>query len=149
MTGVSQKSRHVISFYNTEDYALQSAWIGSWEWNNAARPDIYYDYEGPRDVYDTSAQPPSLFYYDVVPYVPPAPRAMVFANDKFEIFSYAAEARGSALGVQVRMNDFDTFDLSAWPLNYTNAHYSHSRQLRSNIVDEMAYWNNVITTCNF
>lgn len=109
-----------------------------------------YHYEGPVDTYDTSAQPtPSRFYYDVVPYVPPAPRNMVFTDDTFEIFSYVAEARGSALGVQTNMNDFTTFNLRAAPLNYDQRHYSHSRQLRSNIVDEKPYWATVKQDCGF
>lgn len=150
LTGVSGKAGQFFSFYNTEDYALHSAWAGSWEWNNAARPDAHYHYVGPTNAYDTAAQPtPSRFYYDVLPYVPPAPRDMVFTNDTFEIFSYAAEARGSALGVQSSMNDFTTFDLSASPLNYTSEHYSHSRQFRSNIVDEKVYWSEVISDCGF
>ncbi len=150
LTGVSGKAGQIFSFHNTVDYALHSAWVGSWEWNNAARPDAYYHYEGPVDTYDASAQPtPSRFYYDVVPYVQPAPRDMVFTADTFEIFSYAAEARGSALGVQTSMNDFTTFNLRAAPLNYDQRHYSHSRQLRSNIVDEKPYWATVKQDCGF
>jgi len=150
LTGVSSKAGQLFSYYNTVDYALHSVWVGSWEWNNSARPDLSYWYAGPRDTYDTSAQPtPSRFYYDVVPYVPPAPRDMVFANDTFEIFSYAAEARGSALGVQSAMDDFSTFNLRGAPLNYDQAHYSHSRQFRSNIVDEWEYWSTVKQDCGF
>jgi len=150
LTGVSSKAGQLFSYYNTVDYALHSVWVGSWEWNNSARPDLSYWYAGPRDTYDTSAQStPSRFYYDVVPYVPPAPRDMVFANDTFEIFSYAAEARGSALGVQSAMDDFSTFNLRGAPLNYDQAHYSHSRQFRSNIVDEWEYWNTVKQDCGF
>jgi hypothetical protein len=144
LAGISGKAGARFSYYNTEDYALHSAWIGSWEWNNQYRPDDYYWYEGPRDTYDTSAQPtPSLFYHDESP----TPRNMVFTNDTYEIFARAAEARGSALGVQTEMNDFETFDLSSF--GYDRIHYSHSRQFRSNIIDENAYWERVKRNCGF
>jgi hypothetical protein len=74
---------------------------------------------------------------------------MVFTDDTFKIFSYAAEARGSAVGVQTTMNDFITFNLQNSPLGYDNKHYSHSRQVRSNIVAEWEYWHRVMQDCGF
>jgi hypothetical protein len=148
--GVGTKAGQCFSYFNPGDYALHSVGFGSWEWNNGARPDAHYHYEGPLTTYDTTATPtPSRFYYDVVPLVPPAPRDMVFSADEYEIFSYSAEARFSPLGMQPAMTDFSTFDLRTMPVSYDTAHYSHSRQFRSNIVDEWNYWARVIFDCGF
>ncbi len=35
------------------------------------------------------------------------------------------------------------FNLHSAPLSYNDAHYYHSREFRSNIVDEKAYWSQV------
>jgi len=65
---------------------------------------------------------------------------LVFPDDTHEIFSYAAEARSKALGAQTELTYFSDFDIQSSPLNYDENHYSHSRQFRSNIIDEKTYW---------
>ena len=105
-----------------------------------------YHYEGPPDVYDTSALPtPSRFYYDSL--IPFDERMLAFTNDTHEIFAYAAESRAAALGIQPSINGFTTFNLVAGLLKYTDAHYSHSRQFRSNIIEEKPYWIQLLTDC--
>jgi len=144
--GIAKKAAHLFSYYNVEDYALHSAPAGSWEHNNRLKPDMNYHYEGPVTAYDSAALPsPSRFYYDSL--IPFDERTLTFTNDTHEIFSYAAESRGAALGVQSSLTDFTLFDLSASPLSYTGAHYSHSRQFRSNVLEEGAYWDKVLQDC--
>jgi hypothetical protein len=129
------------------DYALHSSWFGSWEVNNEFKPDMDYHYEGPPDAYDTSALPtPSRFYYDSL--IPFDERMLAFTNDTHEIFAYAAESRGAALGIQSSVNGFTLFDLAEESLSYTRFHYSHSRQFRSNIVDEKQYWGKIVEHCS-
>ena len=146
LAGVANKAANLFSYYNEEDYALHSAPAGSWEQNNRLKPDMNYHYEGPATAYDTTAQPtPSRFYYDSL--IPLDERTLTFTNDTHEIFSYAAESRGVALGVQSSLTEFTLFDLAASPLSYTGAHYSRSRQFRSNVLEEGAYWDKVLQDC--
>lgn len=146
LMGVSSKAGQMFSYYNVEDFALRSAALGSWEWNNAHRPDATYDYKGSPAVYDISYRPmPSRFYC----VGPPSLRILAFTNDTYEIFSYAAQAREAALGVQSNINDFALVNLQGGALNYGRQRYSHSRQFRSNIVDEKAYWVSVCRRCGF
>lgn len=105
-----------------------------------------YHYECPATAYDTTAQPmPSRFYYDSL--IPFDERTLTFTNDTHEIFSYAAESRGAAVGIQPSMNNFTTFNLAAGLLSYTDAHYSHSRQFRSNSIAEKPYWIQLLIDC--
>ena len=79
----------------------------------------------------------------------------VVNNDRFRIFAYAAEARSFALGTIDPTNEateirgFGSFALQTMPRPYDRKHYSHSRQLRSSIVDEGAYWARVMADCGF
>ena len=91
------------------------------------------------------------FYYAIVLYInertlyfPKDYNAPPKANDTFEIFSYNAEARSKALGAIGAMQHFKSFDLQGPPLKYDKQHYSHSRQFRSNIVDELQYWKQLL-----
>ena len=72
---------------------------------------------------------------------------LLFPANEFEIYSYAAQARSRALGVLSGIAGFSSFNLQGF--GYNSAHYSHSRQFRSNIVDEKGYWSKVTTDCGF
>ena len=87
-----------------------------------------------------------------MPYGPKDNLVFGYKDETYEIFSFAAEARSKALGAlpagSVKM--FDTrheIDLKKTPFSFNATHYSHSRQFRSNIVDEWAYWKQVIDDC--
>ena len=71
-------------------------------------------------------------------------------NERYQVFSYGVESRARALG-QASNSAFLTQNrnLKADPLNYDQKHYSHSRQFRSNIVDERAYFQHIITDGEF
>ena len=45
--------------------------------------------------------------------------------------------------------EFQGFNLAAEPLYYDDSHYCHSREFRSNIVDEWAYWRKVMEAPKF
>ena len=68
-------------------------------------------------------------------------------KDTYEILSYAAEAWGKPLGIVPSANGFtDNVDLNAL-VQYNALHYSHSRQFRSNIIDEKQYWEKIKEIC--
>ena len=70
-------------------------------------------------------------------------------QDTYEILSYAARARSRALGVQP-VSGFSSSRNSTnlEDFGYDDSHYSHSRQFRSNIIDEQSYWNRIKEICN-
>ena len=143
LAGVSGKAGQRYDYYNFDDYALRTVGFGSWEWDNETRPDGDFAYvEGDNNVDTYNPTQGDRFYSEET--------ALDFPGDKFQIFSYAAEARSRALGVLSGLTgDFTPFNLQSAPLNYNSAHYSHSRQFRSNIVDERAYWSHVKSNCGF
>ena len=83
--------------------------------------------------------------------------------DAFTILSYAAEAWGKPMGIVASVagftnglnlrssslfyNNFQGSPIQGGDLNDDQYHDSHSRQFRSNIVDEHAYWNKVLNKC--
>jgi len=68
--------------------------------------------------------------------------------DTFTILSYAAEAWGKPMGIVASVAGFTNgLNLRSSSLFYNSFHYSHSRQFRSNIVDEHAYWHEVLEKC--
>ena len=147
LNGVSEKAGGRYNYYNVGDYALREAGVGSWEGDNSNRPNNltgygYTEYDGIVNTYLWSNE---YFYHLETFYT----RILAFPDDRSEIYSYAAQARSSALGVLSGMTDFTAFNLQSAPLNYNKAHYSHSRQFRSNIVDEWAYWSRLKTDCGF
>lgn len=147
LAGVSGKTGQCYDYYNFDDYALRTVGFGSWEWDNENRPNFNYWYHAVDLNVDTYVWPNEYFFYDSL--LPFDTRVLAFTADRFEIFSYGAEARSRALGVLSGLTDFTAFNLQSTPLNYNSAHYSHSRQFRSNIVDERAYWNHVKADCGF
>lgn len=150
------KAQKMINLYNSLDYALHSAWVGSWEMNNKMRPDAGYDYHGNVDEYDEGLPDGdrSYFYKGIfVDFnerlrfpVPTADHATEALLDTYEIFAYAAEARGVPIGCKAMGGIFGTsVDLNAL-VQYDDKHYSHSRQFRSNIVAEWPYWKQILDT---
>ncbi len=74
-------------------------------------------------------------------------RTLSFPNNRFEIFARCAQSRSRALGaVDVDVTGFTSRDLHIdgdWGLHYDEQHYSHSREFRSNIINEWTYWKSV------
>ncbi|MBE0599476.1 MAG: hypothetical protein IH614_19730, partial [Desulfuromonadales bacterium] len=158
-----------ISYYNESDYALVSGGLFTpgWEFNNRTKPD---DLLGYRFIGEVSAYPEHLLpgegfvqgHYEEDPdsgqHDQPTVTLFIvdkdlrFPADDYEIFSFGAQSRAKALGslkVQGNFTVFsatsDTVELSGSRnlkalLDFDQKHYSHSRQFRSNIVDEQGYW---------
>ena len=127
----------MIRMYNVDDYAL---WW--WQYNNERKPDLFYNYSGNIDNYNPSSG--SRFYHN--PVLSSGERDLVFPDDRFEIFAFAAESRSFALGAEPKKNvsnynlNIDLFKL----VEYEDKHYHHSKQFRSNLIDEFKYWEAVI-----
>ena len=153
LTGLkSAKVLRLYNYYNPSDWALQK-----WQINNVYKP---ADYGGHN------------FYYfgSLLRYEPAPPGTVNYTKDRFVrganppgqfeyrldtgdhrlvIFSYIAESRSVALGSTFPGRGFDR----NWGLNnhygYDAQHYSHSRQFRSNVVDEGQLWKKVIEDFRF
>ena len=129
----STKAGCLVQYFNTMDYAL-----GAWQINNEMKPDLNYYYtegDANRDTYDAVSG--DRFYYDSI--LPFDERTLDFPADRFEIFSRSAESRSRALGRSPSVSGFDPHrDLQEF--GYDGAHYSHSREFRSNISAEWLFW---------
>ena len=148
------KASTFANFFNEDDFALHSAALVSWEWNNKMRPDILYDYHGDPDIYnEQNSENTSYFYHGATASpsnklhfpVPGTDHRKIAVNDTYEIFSYAAEAWGRPVGVQPLPEIFSENKDLKLEAHYDDKHYSHSRQFRSNIVAERFYWQSVLS----
>jgi hypothetical protein len=126
-----------VNYYNYNDWALNH-----WSYNNVFKPDGFgwfdYAYTGRTEVYEEGID---WFW-----------RSFTILRlgtkmDRFQIFSYIVESRSCALG-QVQLGKFNNWNLEV-DQGYDDRHYSHSREFRSNIIDESIFWNKVIEDCSF
>lgn len=127
------------NWYNATDWALDL-----WEKNNVFKPDNFgwgygFGYSG--TVYGLYAENFDRFYRDG------NTLRLTQETERFMIFSHAAESRSRALG-QIPKSGFENWDLKA-DMHYDARHYSHSREFRSNVVDEWGFWNKVFDACGF
>lgn len=135
------KAGKLVQYFNAKDWAL-----GWWETDNQMKPDLNYDYhEGDADVDSYAPGLGDRFYYDSV--LPYDERTLTFPADRFEIFARCAESRSQALGRVSSVSGFSRCQ-NLEDYGYDHQHYSHSRQFRSNIVDEWPYWAAVKTDFN-
>ncbi|MCK4537118.1 MAG: alpha/beta hydrolase, partial [Desulfuromonadales bacterium] len=144
-------NRNILSYFNRNDYALTDAdeiWP-AWEFNNKTRPDdsIGYYYWGEIDPYLDPPPANEGFvtgHYEFNPVTLSddfvCERELRFPGDRYEIFAYGAESRSKALGAVLAPPEFSTDSKDLADFGYNKERYSHSRQFRSNIVDEMGYW---------
>jgi hypothetical protein len=66
-----------------------------------------------------------------------------------QIFSYCAESRSRALGQAASgVAGFTGWNLYT-AMGYDDHHYSHSREFRSNVAAESAFWRKVSEDCMF
>lgn len=135
----STRARTMAQYFNSEDYALRK-W---WEINNEIKPDTgnwyyYNEADGNIDTYNPQAE--DKFYY--APLARPD-RTMVFPADRFEIFARCAESRSRALGMEPSVAGFGVArNLQDW--GYNGKRYAHSREFKSNIINEWPFWAAVI-----
>lgn len=146
------KVERMCNYYNAEDFAL--TW--GWELNNRWKPDdgwgYGFGYGGSISNYDfTESTPATNRFFRWWGYI----ESMSVTNNadlrtRYMVFSYCAESRSRALGqAENTAFAFINRNLKADPLNYNDAHYSHSKQLRSNIVDQLAYYQYLYSDCDF
>ena len=123
-----------INHYNPLDWALSYDY---WQLNQVLKPDVDYNYGWPAlDFIDISLR------FWKTQSIPPF-RNLIFPNDRFEVFSYAAQSHGYAAGQQGAtggmfnvarsVNLFQAFD-------FESAHKGHSAQFRSTIQKRWTYW---------
>jgi hypothetical protein len=120
-----------INHYNPLDWALS---YDNWQRNQLLKPDINYGYgQPPWDQMMIQGR-----FYKTTP-----PTNLIFPDNRFEIFSYAAESHGFATGQQGTTGGmFDTSKsvnlLQAY--SFENTHKGHSAQFRSTIQKRWTYW---------
>jgi transglutaminase-like putative cysteine protease len=148
---IPDKVETLVSYFNRKDYALveAGAFTPGWEYNNKTKPDnsIGYGYDGDSENYSQDTTQGGFFHDGLTT----SRRDLVIPDNDFEIFSFVVESRTKALGAVLPFGSFlgssESVDsLASRDLEstsgYNNLRYSHSRQFRSNIVDEQVYWRN-------
>jgi len=150
-TGNSAKVGKSLNYFNVKDYALTGM---RWELNNAIKPFHDFDYaDKDGNPYQfNQAGGDKFFRTDMITdsngdaSFEDVDLDIGNDRDKYSIFSYIAESKVMALGTQAVSSGLAlNRDLTDW--NFGDGHYSHSRQFRSNIVSEKAYWEQVIKDC--
>lgn len=141
---VASKVVQWFNYFNVTDYALTGDSVDqpTWLLNNRTRPDgsLGYGYEGDELIY-----PPvgynAGFFRSVLNAEGNFDRfSLKFPDSGYEIFSFCAQSWTCALGASNMslLAVTDTIDLSLF--GYDRGKSSHSRQFRSNVVDEQKYW---------
>jgi Alpha/beta hydrolase of unknown function (DUF900) len=123
-----------INHYNPLDWALS---YNNWQINQVLKPDVDYNYGWPvLDVTNLSSR------FWKTQSIPPF-RNLTFPNDRFEVFSYAAQSHGYATGQQGATGGM--FDITKsvnlrGEYGFESAHKGHSAQFRSTIQKRWSYW---------
>lgn len=168
---LENKVRKIYNFYNKDDWALRQ---DSWELNNVMRPAYGMkfihcdtnDQNGQYDIFEQTECPTEdsqenerfINRYietgdgDEGDYVVDELDVVNGTDlERYAIFSYIAHSRTRALGTQdVKGSGFtgDNVNLAnedmSTTLRFNDKHYSHSRQFRSNIINENWYWDRVM-----
>jgi Alpha/beta hydrolase of unknown function (DUF900)/Bacterial TSP3 repeat len=125
-----------VNHYNIDDWALVK-----WELNQKVKPSFNYNYGW---VPGTALSSSSNFYKNLLPPIP-----LLCPADRFQIFSWASEARSYATGAEPATRGLftDRVNLSAPPYNFDGMHKGHSAQFRSTIQKRWIYWNQFIKDC--
>jgi hypothetical protein len=126
-----------INHYNPYDWALS---FGRWQINQMLKPDVGYHYgvplaPNPNPRFWKNSGVLALVYTD-----------LLFPNDRFEVFAFAAESSSYATGQQGSTGGMfgAAVDLNASPFSFGSAHKGHSAQFRSSIQKRWLYWMRVI-----
>jgi hypothetical protein len=125
-----------VNHYNIEDWAL-----ASWELNQKLKPSIGYHYGW---VPGSALGSEHRFYKNLV-----SPTTLLCPADRFQIFSWAAEARSYATGAEPATGGIFTKprDLNAL-FGFGPNHKGHSAQFRSTIQKRWTYWTQFLEDCN-
>ena len=125
-----------INHYNPDDWALAA---GKWQINQKLKPDLDYQYER---WYATNwygfTRNTSLV----------TEKKLEFPSDRYEILSFAAEARSYATGAEGAtggaFNVLDSINLKI-KFGFEEEHKGHSAQFRSFIQKRWKYWEQVLS----
>lgn len=135
MADNTRKTGKLIRYYNPDDYALNK-----WRLNNKLKPARvnHYNYTGRTNAYDSQAG--DRFYYDRL-FARHDNRTLMFEDDRYEIFAFCLPSWSWPLGAEPMANSVFRFQLNLYTrLGYDKKRYSHSREFRSNIIDEWLFW---------
>jgi hypothetical protein len=123
-----------VNFYNPQDFALTAAngGIGSWEKDQRMKPDLLYSWS-----------PVNGFFKGLVPFE----TDYSFPDDRYTIFSYCAEARSVALGVNPTGGTF-TSVTNLQSIGFADEHRWHSGQFRSFNAARYHYWQALMSACD-
>lgn len=129
-SAMSGATSRYVNFYNPVDYALTSASGNgfSWETDQRWKPTAPY-------LYLAGFQKLTLLGF----------KTLSFPDDRFEIFSYAAEAKSKALGVMPTGGVFTSFTNLESNQQYGPEHIYHSGQFRASMATRYQYWDGVLT----
>lgn len=120
-----------VNFFNTSDFALTSASGNgfSWELDQRWKPNQGYGW--------TLALG---FYHEIVILT-----RLSIPEDRFRIFSYAAQARSLAVGALPTGGVFTSFTNLQTAQQYGPEHIYHSGQFRASMATRYKYWDKVLT----
>lgn len=129
-SAMSGAASRYVNFYNPVDFALTSASGNgfSWETDQRWKPTAPYLYLG-------GFQKLTLLGF----------KTLSFPGDRFEIFSYAAEAKSKALGTMPTGGVFTSFTNLQSNQQYGPEHIYHSGQFRASMATRYQYWDGVLT----
>ncbi|MCL1894700.1 MAG: alpha/beta fold hydrolase, partial [Holophagaceae bacterium] len=150
---------NMYNYYNVEDFAL-NAWIAN-NWTKPWQPDLNlgffvssittYSCKKENAYIDIYVPGNEAFYRHLTIYSPflPLPftskTQLQLGENTFEIFAHCVVSRSAPLGaVADNVRGFEPgLDLRE-RFGFDGAHYSHSKQFRSNIAAERNYWRQVL-----
>lgn len=132
-SAMSGATSRYVNFYNPVDYALTSASGNgfSWETDQRWKPTVPF-------LYLTGFQELTLLGF----------KTLTFPDDRFRIFSYAAEAKSKALGVMPTGGVFTSFTNLESNQQYGPEHIYHSGQFRASMATRYRYWQGVMTAAD-
>jgi hypothetical protein len=132
-----------INHYNPLDWAL------SWKWqvNQLLKPDSGFFYSDPNPVPN-----PRQRYWKRSGFLNLGYTDLIFPNNRFDIFAFAAGSRSFSTGQQGNTAGMfilsQSKNLNAAPFSFGSAHKGHSKQFRSSIQRLWPYWDRVIKDMN-
>lgn len=150
LSSVLGGSVRMFRYYNKADFALFA-----WRLNNDSKAMApfsnyrYLDSDGDPDTYNPDGE--DKFYLGVFNqsgWLTEIRETYQLPEDTYKIFSFCARSRSLALGaVETPIGGFEG-ETNLQDFGYDWQHYSHSKQFRSNIVDEWDFWVQVKTNFN-
>jgi len=147
-SSVLEKPVQMFRYFNKWDFALLS-----WRLNNELKANsvtettAYRYYDGDHDTGTYRPENGDIFFVGIAgPLGLPVAtfETLLFEEDTYRIFSFCARSRSLALGAVDTPVDGFPVETNLKDFGFDWQHYSHSKEFRSNIVDEEPYWMNAI-----